>query len=237
MLDVHPPEHAAHTWRDFFIHIATICVGLLIAIGLEQSVEAIHTAHERNELRAALQRENQQILHDAHAVDVSEGPELRWLQGVETQVANAAHNHQPVGALPADHPLPWDVPDNPIFTAAKSSGRLALLRDDELVAYGEMDGVLKRVDDAYTHLSDARRGIDSFTRSVNFDEPGSDPLAAQLTLEQLRVFHTRLVQMESATKDFRYWSRQAEGAATVIQRQDFNLTQIEHAERMFDKNP
>ena len=24
MLDVHPPHEAAHTWKDFFIHIATI---------------------------------------------------------------------------------------------------------------------------------------------------------------------------------------------------------------------
>ncbi len=39
MLDVHPPEHTPHTWRDFFLHIATIVIGLLIAIGLEQSVE------------------------------------------------------------------------------------------------------------------------------------------------------------------------------------------------------
>jgi hypothetical protein len=37
MLDVHPPHEVTHTWKDFFIHIATIVVGLLIAIGLEQS--------------------------------------------------------------------------------------------------------------------------------------------------------------------------------------------------------
>jgi hypothetical protein len=24
MLDVYPPHEAAHTWKDFFIHIATI---------------------------------------------------------------------------------------------------------------------------------------------------------------------------------------------------------------------
>ena len=40
MLDVHPAHHAASTWRDFFIHIITIVIGLLIAIGLEQTVEA-----------------------------------------------------------------------------------------------------------------------------------------------------------------------------------------------------
>jgi hypothetical protein len=42
MLDVHPPHEAAHSWRDFFIHIATSVVGLLIAIGLEQTVEHFH---------------------------------------------------------------------------------------------------------------------------------------------------------------------------------------------------
>jgi hypothetical protein len=31
MLDVHPPHESIHTWRSFFIHIATIVVGLLIA--------------------------------------------------------------------------------------------------------------------------------------------------------------------------------------------------------------
>jgi hypothetical protein len=47
MLDVHPALHATTTWR-FFIHIATIVIGLLIAIGLEQTVELIH--HDAPEL-------------------------------------------------------------------------------------------------------------------------------------------------------------------------------------------
>jgi hypothetical protein len=41
MLDVHPPHEAIHTWKGFFIHIATIVIGLLIAIGLEQTVEVL----------------------------------------------------------------------------------------------------------------------------------------------------------------------------------------------------
>jgi len=237
MLDVHPPHSPTHTWKDFFIHIATITVGLLIAVGIEQTVEAAHAAHERKQLRAALGRETQQILHDTHAVDVGEGQHMQWLHTVETQISTSAHMHQPVGPLPPEHNLPWDVPDNPIFVAAKASGRLALLGDDELVAYGEMDGLVKRIDTAYTHRSEARRANDSFMRSVNFDQPDRDPLQSQLTLEQLREFHTRLVQMETATKDFRYWSRQAEGAATVMQSGELDLTRIQHGERMFDKNP
>jgi hypothetical protein len=38
MLDIHDAHHAASTWRDFFIHIATIVLGLLIAISFEQLV-------------------------------------------------------------------------------------------------------------------------------------------------------------------------------------------------------
>ncbi len=57
MLDVHPPHAATHTWRDFFIHIATIVIGLLIAIGLEQLVERVHQHYELRETREALARE------------------------------------------------------------------------------------------------------------------------------------------------------------------------------------
>jgi hypothetical protein len=57
MLDVHPPHTPTHTWRDFLIHIATIVIGLLIAIGLEQTVEAIHHHREVAETREALRLE------------------------------------------------------------------------------------------------------------------------------------------------------------------------------------
>ena len=57
MLDVHPPHHTPHTWRDFFIHIATIVIGLLIAIGLEQTVEFFHHRHELQKAREELRDE------------------------------------------------------------------------------------------------------------------------------------------------------------------------------------
>jgi hypothetical protein len=60
MLDIHPPEHTPHTWRDFFIHIGTIILGLCIAIGLEQSVEYIHHRRQLADTRAALLQEREQ---------------------------------------------------------------------------------------------------------------------------------------------------------------------------------
>jgi hypothetical protein len=65
MLDVHVPHKTEHTWTDFTIHIATITIGLFIAIGLEQTVEYFHHLHQchqleeelRDELRADLSRD------------------------------------------------------------------------------------------------------------------------------------------------------------------------------------
>ncbi|MGA8940552.1 MAG: hypothetical protein WB439_15430 [Acidobacteriaceae bacterium] len=71
MLDVYPPEHTPHTWRDFFIHIATIVVGLCIAVGLEQTVELIHHHHQLHEARAAIHAEleyNQNLLTETTAI-------------------------------------------------------------------------------------------------------------------------------------------------------------------------
>jgi hypothetical protein len=60
MLDVHPPHSPTHTWKDFLIHIATIVVGLIIAVGLEQTVEAIHHRHQLSESRESLRVEREQ---------------------------------------------------------------------------------------------------------------------------------------------------------------------------------
>lgn len=57
MLDVHPAHHAASSWRDFFVHIATIVLGLLIAVSLEQTIEYIHHRRELAEARKALATE------------------------------------------------------------------------------------------------------------------------------------------------------------------------------------
>jgi hypothetical protein len=62
MIDVHPPEHGIHGGRDFFLHLFTITIGLLIALGLEATVEAIHHRHQRQEAETLVRREIQNNL-------------------------------------------------------------------------------------------------------------------------------------------------------------------------------
>jgi hypothetical protein len=54
MLDVHAPHQTLHSWKDFLVHIAAISIGLLIAVGLEQTVELFHHRHQVAEIRRSL---------------------------------------------------------------------------------------------------------------------------------------------------------------------------------------
>ena len=45
MLDVHAPHDKMHGFKDFLLHLATITIGLLIALSLEGCVEWRHHRH------------------------------------------------------------------------------------------------------------------------------------------------------------------------------------------------
>jgi hypothetical protein len=58
-MDVHPAHHAPQTWRDFFVHLVTITIGLFIALTLQAGVESLHHRHLVSEARENLRREIQ----------------------------------------------------------------------------------------------------------------------------------------------------------------------------------
>jgi hypothetical protein len=51
------PHETIHTWRQFLLHLATIVIGLLIAVGLEQTVEYFHHRQQVAEIRRSLEEE------------------------------------------------------------------------------------------------------------------------------------------------------------------------------------
>ena len=64
-MDIHRPK-AAHSIREFLVEIGTIICGILIALSLEQGVEAVHRAHEVGEARRALDAEISHNLLTVH---------------------------------------------------------------------------------------------------------------------------------------------------------------------------
>jgi hypothetical protein len=58
-MDVHPAHHAPRTWRDFFLQLLMITIGLFIALMLQAAVESLHHRHLVREARENLRREIQ----------------------------------------------------------------------------------------------------------------------------------------------------------------------------------
>jgi hypothetical protein len=141
MLDVHPPHQAAHSWRDFAIHMVTIVLGLLIAIGLEQTVEALHRSHLRHELVENIHGEcesNLKVLQiDTGAYKI----ERDWDQASVEALADAQATN---GSFTVTLPSQPDVeltyaPSRAVWSIAKSNGKVALLPESVAEVYDRLD--------------------------------------------------------------------------------------------------
>jgi hypothetical protein len=161
MLDVHPAHHAANTWRDFFIHIATIVVGLLIAVGIEQTVEYFHHRHQLRELREQM-HDVLEKNRDSTPHNMEMAARLRAsLQSIQARIAAGSAQPAPAPTIPAVDLFPR-VPSIAPYEAAKENGTVALLTSEEIRIYNRLalqrDFLLLDVRD----LNESFRDLDSF---------------------------------------------------------------------------
>jgi hypothetical protein len=137
MLDVHPPHQAAHTWKDFFIHIATIVVGLIIAVGLEQTVEYLHHRHQVGEARSALAEERQENIARFHRnIKTHLEAEAQLHNDLRIFLYLKAHPGAPLSALPGVIVWPIGIaePLTAAWSTAAQTGVLELLPRSEVAA-------------------------------------------------------------------------------------------------------
>jgi hypothetical protein len=186
MLDVHPPEHTPHSWRDFLIHIATIVVGLVIAVGIEQTVEWIHhrveVAAARREL-ALEEKKNVKIFHeDAGYLDSTQQQVRAYIVVLQHSLATKT---PPTRGLNIDPQLE-DFVDT-AFKAADRTGTLALMPQDEAAPiadrylnFTQMEG---RINDMFFKLDRAQAIF------------LADPDPSHLTVEQEQHLYSELSEV------------------------------------------
>jgi hypothetical protein len=230
MLDVHAPPEAIRGWKGFFIHIATISIGLLIAIGLEQTVEALHRRHQLDELHESLRQDAQKVIEDSGKVVAGESQRFERLTARALQVKAAIDSRQPVALpLPAQPAAAWDVPDSPAWRAAKSSGLLSLMRQEEIKVYGEVDFILSEIQMAYQARLLATKRRRDF--EYEFDRGGALDLSIARP-DDLRRYLALIIDERSALEAFQRWSAEIGRVESTILRGEINLEKIRAAEHL-----
>jgi hypothetical protein len=180
MLDVHPAHHAASTWREFFIHIATIVLGLLIAVGLEQLVEHIHHRIELTDARKALAIERK---INIVRFSVENDEFHRFVPILQNNLALFVYLRQHPGkpAPPSVGALRWTTLDrgmaNSAWAAAQHSGVVDYMPQSEA---RENASLYRSLDRLSQDMFDAQAAVAECTRFRIVD-----PDPAHLSPEQL----------------------------------------------------
>jgi hypothetical protein len=230
VLDVHPPHHPTHTWKDFFIHIATIVIGLLIAVGLEQTVEAIHHHREATDLRERLRVESEQILYDARRAEAAELYQLQWLSARLDQARTAIARHTPLAPEPPDLEPYFASPDIPQWRTAHTSGLAERLTASELTGYAEIEYVQTRVLQLDVLFDKAQGDLRTFDLRLP-RLPNGEPDFHQASPQDLETYLTLISVEYNATRTYLNWIRLIIGAELAVTSGKLNLEDIYKSER------
>jgi hypothetical protein len=200
MLDVHPPHAPTHTWRDFLIHIATIVIGLLIAVGLEQTVEYFHHRHQVSEAREALRAERVLNLHRFQLENEILHTKSGLLQtDAEVYAFLRTHPHAPRSSWPGEINLFGALVtyNNSAWKTAQQSGVLTYMPQNEVKRLDELYQRLDQINDVQLEI----RVADFDARAIYLagnpaDLEPDDWTKAKAALDQLRIKYAIVAQLQ-----------------------------------------
>lgn len=134
-MDVHPVGTPIHTWRDFFIHLSIIAIGLLIALGLQGVVEwsrdkRLEHRAESN-LRYELQVNRNTLANNSKSLNAAERQAEANLEVLSTYKAK----HHADGNL--KFYWEWNSLSSAAWDTARETGAVALMNYGEAQKYSE----------------------------------------------------------------------------------------------------
>jgi len=136
-VDVHPAHHAPRTWRDFFVHLVTITIGLFIALTLQAGVESLHHRHLVREARENLRRE----------IEINRKHYAENVQNIEKNRSQLAHDIDHLRDLRSGKPIEkndlvwgwaWNGYIDASWKTARETGAVSYMSFDLINAYAQL---------------------------------------------------------------------------------------------------
>jgi hypothetical protein len=136
-MDIHAPTEPIHTKKDFFIHLFTITIGLLIALSLEGLVEYIHHRHLVAEARANIRLELEQN-HTAAQGDLSLLQKNIDLQQSNIQAIHKLQAHTKDFHGSVVNTMSFNAIEDAAWRTARDTGALSFMPYDEVQRYSDL---------------------------------------------------------------------------------------------------
>jgi hypothetical protein len=207
-MDVHAPHDPIHTWKDFFLHLITITIGLLIALSLEAGVELLHHRNEVKETREALriEREHNRKSFAMNTVHFRTGGALMQ-NNLLVLVYLQQHPGTPEEKLPGI--IVWGAYYEPITEAtwktATQTGVTALMPQDEVTKddalYSELEILESTQVDLYRAVTQAQKYA-FIDPDVTHLTPAQLETEIELTQNVLEANYRRGAWLQGVNKDF-----------------------------------
>jgi hypothetical protein len=124
-MEVHAPHEPIRSWKDFFLHLTTITIGLLIALSLEGMVEWMHHRHLVNEAHENLQeeiRENRQTLDQDRVYIQADLERIDKIMAMLRQLRENPKMH-----ADASIRMSWASVNDSAWKTARDTGALSLM--------------------------------------------------------------------------------------------------------------
>jgi hypothetical protein len=200
VLDVHPPHGPTHGARDFFIHLFTITIGLLIALGLEGCVEWQHHRHLVHEAEAGLHTE----------ISSNEKGMKDTIDDVRKQQESLKHDVVVLNYIIKNHKVPANGSMEITFhirgfadvswKTAQSTGALGYMPYERAQEYSEIYAQQDML--ATTEQQAARDAIISMGAFMNSNDDDPNPTDAQanVIIEKIGVLQGQLLLVDSLVK-------------------------------------
>jgi len=196
-MDLHVPEGPIRSIKDFLIHIGIVTIGILIALCLEQAIEAYHRAHLAHQAVDGFTREltsDRTVLKEVlSADDTAQAKIIEWIDDLSSATPHRIGKGEDTD-LPGVH---FDIMSTASWDTAMATQALTEIPYERVHRYaGAYDAVRVFIDVE-------RRGLADWQDLHAFgnDPTVMSPEQRRALIERMRRYETDIKVIKSAGDD------------------------------------